>query len=325
MFSDENLRHLENLRVAYEKWREIVRGERGCGARLQWKTVAGRDYLYEMNSRSGSGRSKGPRSAETEALFNERQQCRSGFQAQREAIQIRLDEMASMHRSMGLPRVDGRLGRLLREFDLSGLLGDSLMVVGTNAMAAYEIEAQTRFAHGIDSTLDADFAWKGQVSQLTVASSSVPPIMGALRRINEVYTVNSEKTFQAREDSGYEVEILIAPSLADSYPKSETIRPIPLPEQEWLLLGRAIEAVTFDIKNRAVRLVVPDPRWLALHKSWLSEKPTRDRKKFDKDRKQAEALAQAVVAFMPGFRVDAAFRARVPDELQPHLLRLFGS
>lgn len=325
MFSDENLRHLENLRVAYEKWREIVRGERGCGARLQWKTVAGKDYLYEMNSRGSSGKSKGLRSAETEALFAERQQCRAGFQAQREAIQTKLDEMASMHRSMGLPRVDGRLGRVLREFDISGLLGDALMVVGTNAMAAYEIEAQTRFANGIDSTLDADFAWKAKGSQFAVSGTSPPPIMGALRRINEVYTVNSEKTFQAREDSGYEVEILIAPSLADTYPKNETIRPIPLPEQEWLLLGRTIEAVTFDIKNRAVRLLVPDPRWLALHKSWLSEKPTRDRKKFEKDRKQAEALAKAVIEFMPGFRVDAAFRTQVPDELRSHLLSLFGT
>jgi hypothetical protein len=53
------------------------------------------------------------------------------------------------------------------------LLGSSLMVVGTNAMAVYEIEARIRFATaaGVDSTLDFDMTWvAAEARQTTLAA-----------------------------------------------------------------------------------------------------------------------------------------------------------
>lgn len=67
-----------------------------------------------------------------------------------------LKREGAMYRALRLPRISSAAAQLLREFDRHGLLGDTFMVVGTNAMAAYEIEARSRFATaaGVDSTLD---------------------------------------------------------------------------------------------------------------------------------------------------------------------------
>ncbi|MEO7247817.1 MAG: GSU2403 family nucleotidyltransferase fold protein, partial [Novosphingobium sp.] len=63
------------------------------------------------------------------------------------------------------------------------------------------------------------------------------------------------------------------------------------------------------------RIVAPDPRWFALHKLWLSKKPTRNPLKRPKDRKQGVALLNAVAEVMPQFPLDAAFSASIPAEL----------
>ena len=74
-----------------------------------------------------------------------------------------------MYRSLRLPRISSAAADLLREFDRHGLLGSGLMVVGTNAMAAYEIEAGLRFAtaSGVDGTLDFDMTWVAEARQTT--------------------------------------------------------------------------------------------------------------------------------------------------------------
>jgi len=64
--------------------------------------------------------------------------------------------------------------------------------------------------------------------------------------------------------------------------------------------------------------VRPDPRWFALHKLWLAEKPSRNPLKRSKDRQQGEALLDAVAETMPQFPLDAAFVASLPEDLLPH-------
>ena len=94
-------------------------------------------------------------------------------------------------------------------------------------------------------------------------------------------------------------------------------RPIPLPEQEWLLPGRPVDQVVPCRDGTAARLVVPDPRWFALHTLWLADKPSRNPLKRDKDRRQGAALLDAVAEAMPHYPLDEGFVAAIPPELLP--------
>ena len=84
-----------------------------------------------------------------------------------------LRQEGAIYRTLRLPRISSEAAALLREFDLHGLLGPSLMVVGTNALAAYEIEAGSRFASaaGVDSTQDFDLTWVSTESRQTTLSA----------------------------------------------------------------------------------------------------------------------------------------------------------
>lgn len=117
---------------------------------MSWKTVSGADYLYESHARLGN-----PDSTSTQSG----NQSASRFDSERAAadqriasISARMASSLAQYRALRLPQIMGLPARILRELDLRGDLGTNIIVVGTNAFAAYEIEARERFARGLDET-----------------------------------------------------------------------------------------------------------------------------------------------------------------------------
>jgi hypothetical protein len=325
MLTNEQLRVLENLAVAYDEWVKVERSVPEGRPWLHWKTVKGYQYLYQKNARAGRTPSLGRRSPETERAYSEyreRMAVRQAAQDRARSITEKIREYARIYRSLRLPMLDPVAGAILRLADVRGLLGDALIVVGTNAIGAYELEAQVRFAGNLDATDDFDLTWTAQEkTALSLTTASKTPILDLLKDADDTFTVNTERTFQARNCNAYEVDILCAPSVMRTYPNAESLRPTELPEQEWLLLGMPITQILCDRNNMAVKVVAPDPRWMALHKLWLADKPARNRNKVRKDRQQGEVLLKAIADHMPHYAIDASFVEQVPTELHQYLPR----
>ena len=312
-FSDEQLRTLINLRQRYEVWIEADRALFKMPYDLRQKKVSGRAYLYEIFDRSGNGKSLGVWNSEREQQFTDYKERKAALKTQRRGARDALDESARLYRALRLPMLSSEAGPLLREIDRRDLFGSHLLVVGTNAMAAYAIEAAGMILAAPDETEDFDLAWSAETAEDAGAK-----VWEMLKSVDQTFTVNMERSFQARNARTYEVEILVAPSRADTMGPTDKPRPVPLPEQEWLLLGKPVDQVVGCRDGSPARLVVPDPRWFALQKLWMSEKPERNPLKRPKDRKQGMALLNVVSEAMPQYPLDAAFEAEIPEELGPH-------
>lgn len=141
--------------------------------------------------------------------------------------------------------------------------------------------------------------------------------MKLLKAVNATFTTNSERDFQARNTKDYEIELLVAHSRVCTLGQTDRPRPVPLPQQEWLLLGRPIDQVVGCRDGSPARIVAPDPRWFALHKLWMAAQAKRNPLKGPKDRKQGLALLDTVALHMPHYRLDASFEAELPVELDP--------
>lgn len=318
----EHSRIFDDSATAYHTQLAALKALDSVGPKAEWKSIRGQDYLYERRA-GGWGQSLGARSVETEAVKETRDSERARLEATIASTSERLRMLGAQYRALRLPRIHPILGAILREADRRGLLGKALVVVGTNSMPAYEIEAQELFLRDLSSTNDCDFAWCANV-QLTIGGSLAEPrwpVYAVLKSVDNTFTPNYERPFQARNKDGYEVELLSGPTALATLPKSEQLRPMGLIEQDWLTFGTQMEHVVFDMNGLPARLCVPDPRWMALHKLWLSNKPERNPNKVLKDREQGARLARAVVLHMPRFPIDADFVAQVPGELQPYLNR----
>ena len=252
-FSDEQTRCLVNLAQRYDAW---INAERRLGSLpydLRRKKVGGREYLYEIHDRGGNGKSLGP-------MDEEKAQQLSDYRAQKDDLKSRrlsavglLDESCRLYRALRLPLLAGEAGEILREADRRSMLGTDLLVVFIRDAP--------------EETQDFDLAWAN-----SKARAGERPLWTMLKAADPTFTVNSERGFQARNRAAFEVEILAAPSRAKGFARADQPRPVPMPEQEWLLRGTQVDHIVVCRDASPARIVAPDPRWFALQKLWLSKK-----------------------------------------------------
>jgi hypothetical protein len=317
-FSDEQARVIVNLEQAYQVWMETLRTLNDMPYNMRIKEVSGREYLYEVTDRLGTMKSKGPINPGKRAEFDQYKTEKAELKDRLTQSKTTLKELGSLYRALRLPMLPVEAGKILREADRVRFLGDQAMVVGTNALIAYALEANGFIRDAPDTTMDFDMA-------LTAinADEDRPTLWKVLKEVDMTYSVNAERPFQARNAKSYEIEILSAPSRIGGQIARDKPRPVPLPEQEWLLNGRPIDRVVGVRDGEAARLVAPDPRWFSLQKLWMAEKPERNPQKKPKDRKQGIALLNAVWQTMPHYAVDIAFYERggpgIPDRVRSGL------
>ncbi len=324
VFSADAQRTAANLEQAYSFWLDSRQNLQNLPISMYWAERSGSEYLYSKQNTQDSGTSLGARSDATEqqlaAYLQEKQQVQERVANADELIATR----AALYRRMRLPSLPDKQAEILRKLDIEGLLGSDLMVVGTNAFSAYEWAANAIFPVGNEETQDFDLTWmRGTRASLVLAGAPTEAkprksLIQVLRSIDSSYAISKRKPYQALNSEGYEVELLAAPS-CHPLPKDQGFEPMPtLVEQEWLLLGRPISAVVATVRGRACPLAVPDPRFMALHKLWLADKPERNPAKKAKDRRQGNVLLDAVRHFMENSHpLNVDFLFELPEMLRP--------
>jgi hypothetical protein len=304
-----------NLGQHYEAWLEAERELAGLPYGMRWKISAGREYLCRIIDRQGNATSLGPRSPETEAILDGYRERKAAAQARREGAADRLAQTARLV-VLRLPMIPAEAAAILREADRRSFLGSHLLGVGTNAIPAYCIEAAGRIPAAPDETDDFDMTW---IAVGVDPASS--PVWAMLKAVDPTYTVNTERPFQAWNAKAFEFELLAAPSRLPGMGRRDQPRPLHMPEQEWLLKGRPVSHAVVARDGSPARLVVPDPRWFALQKLWLSAQDKRNPLKRGKDERQGMAVLDAVADAMSHYPLNSAFEAELPPELEPHYAR----
>ena len=346
-FNDGHRVVISNLAQYYDAWLEAARASAALDFVFQWKQVASNGKVYESlyrmtDSGKGLGKSLMRRNPDAIELASTHARLKAHWQSLEAGRYARLTQEARQYRALRLGLVSSPAAHILQMLDIHDVLGGQYMVVGTNALPVYEIEAGERFAASVDSTEDFDMAWVGNVLQLSTAQANVPQrnlarilaqpedapllpllnespgdLLGLLKRVDATYTKNTERGFQARNAKGYEVELLLSRRLAAAYPKRARLSPIALLEQDWLLLGKPVAHVITGLDATPARVVAPDPRYFALQKIWLSQQEKRKAEKRPKDARQAALVLDAVARGMPHYPLDDAFAATLPTELAP--------
>lgn len=325
-FSTDAQRLAANLEQTYSAWLDAQRQLATLPASMYWATKADTDYLTYKTDSKDNGHSLGARSPETEARYLTYAEEKAVAIERAGKLNAQLAQRASLFKSrtLRLPVLADQPGAILRALDLEDLLGNDVLLVGTNAFVAYELACGVRFPTGSEATEDFDLAWCRNTKASLASMSGTPlgkprkTLLKVIRGIDKTYRINPRKPYQAINSDHYEVKLLAAPS-THPLPKEEAFDPMAsLVEQEWLLLGRPISVVVATAKGHASPMVVPDPRWMALHKLWLADKPQRNPLKKDKDRRQGFVLLDAVCFFLEtSHPMNVDFVFKLPVELRP--------
>ena len=104
-YNEEQRRILVDARRLFSVYEDAYRSYVSYRGGMHWKTVKGRQYLFRTLDSRGYGRCLGPRSRETEEVYEEFHLQKAQARERLEAIKDRLAFHAGLCRAVGLNRV----------------------------------------------------------------------------------------------------------------------------------------------------------------------------------------------------------------------------
>jgi hypothetical protein len=299
---------------------------------MHWKQVRGKEYLFRSRGRHGYGESLGARSPKTEEMLASFETGKEQMKERLASLRQRLDEQARACKAALLQRVPSVVTAILRLLVQHDMLGRNLVVIGTNALYAYEAAGGVFFDTPIMATVDMDILWDTR-SRLTLAASKNivgTGLIGILRKADKSFEASAAQRFRAINKDGYMVD-LIKPMPREALRRG---RPSTLGESgdlvvteirnlQWLVCSPKFSQVVIGDDGFPALVIVPDPRAFALHKLWMSEQEDREAVKKRRDRDQALAVARLVLQYLPQHRFDASELRMFPLDVVQSAERLF--
>lgn len=315
----------------YQAFMDTFQKSRSYTGGMHWKKSKGREYLFKTRDRYGYGKSLGLRSAKTEKILDDFRQAKKNLKERMAFFKERLKEQARFCKAAMIQRVPRVVTNILRLLDQQNLLGKNIIVVGTNALYAYEASAGIFFDSPIMATRDMDILWDIRPKLTLAADDKTEPggLLSILRKSDRSFELSGSQPFQAVNRNGYMVDLIKAE------PKRLMIKErrrmggpgdleaVELRNLQWLLSSPKFSQVVIGDDGYPSAMTVPDPRAFALHKFWLSAQPDREPVKKQRDRDQALAVVRLVIQHLPQYAFRKAelkiFPKDVLDEAQAQI------
>lgn len=292
----------------YRAWRETYWQHQAYKYGMRWKNVNGKDYLIRLTSASGNSKSLGPRTLESEQIYQQFQSGKQQNEVKFQGLKNQLESQRKLNRAVRLGRLPTIIGQILIALDQSQALAE-LRVVGTHAIYAYESLAGAELKMELLASGDIDllFDVRKQIS-LIAKKLDENGLLGLLQKVDKTFTVSSNDRFRAINKDGFMVD-LIGQDKGISVPKIDNIgvddlQIIEIPNLEWLANSPRLEQVVIAANGSPVMMPVPDPRAFAIHKAWLSGQASREPIKKQRDLNQAVMVLHLLEECLPNFPLE---------------------
>ncbi len=293
----------------YEAYISTFRKSRPYRGGMHWKKAKGREYLFRTRDRYGYGKSLGPRSLETEKILYDFKGAKKDIKDRLTSLKNRLKEQARFCKASRVQRVPRVVTAILRLLDQEKLLGKNMLVIGTNAMYAYEAAAGVFFERPLMATRDMDILWdiRPKLTLVVDRESENTGFIGILRKADRSFEPTLPGGFRAVNRDGYMVD-LVKPEPRPVFKQeirqmgnSEDLKAAEIRNLQWLISSPKFSQIVIGDDGYPAAMIVPDPRAFALHKIWLSEQLQREPLKKQRDVLQGEAVSSLVIQYLPQY------------------------
>lgn len=261
---------LVNTAQLFAAWREARSHARSYAYGLRWKTVHGQKRLFRQRDRLGNGSVLNVEAEEAERLLREFQDAKARAAQRLHSIRAKVQEQARLNKALRVARAPEVVARICSALDDAGLSKD-FVVIGTNAMFAYEAEAGVLFLGELLASGDVDLRFDAR-KRLTLASKKLGAggLTGLLKKADRSFRPLTKRNFRAVNDDGFMVDLVIPRrNVAEREEVSfglDDLVAAEVPGLQWLVNAPKREAVVVDEKGWPFLMRVPDPRAFALHK-----------------------------------------------------------
>ncbi len=255
---------------------------------------------------AGAETSLGPRTPETEAMYERFTQRKRASAERVSGLKAALEQHQRLNRALRVGRVDPLVVALLARL-ASTRLSSHFRVVGTHALYAYEAVAGVRLDSDTLATRDMDLLWDTRkrilfATQLARVDNSM---LGVLKKVDSTFRIRQSQKYTAVNKDGFEVDI-IRRERTDDDP-----HPIKLSDEDedfWvvqahranvLLDAPGFSEVIVASNGTMARMNTVHPATFVAFKRWLARQTGREALKRRRDALQADAVQVLLDRYLP--------------------------
>jgi hypothetical protein len=321
--SDNQRRIFIDTAQLYEAFMTAYHKSRTYRGGMHWKKAKGREYLFRSRDRYGYGKSLGLRSPKTENILKEFRKNKQQVKERLQGLKNRMKEQARFCKAAMIQRVPRVAAATLRLLDQQKLLGRNVLIVGTNALYAYEAAAGAYVDTSLTATGDLDILRdvRSRLTLVTASDIDRTGLLDILRKADRSFELSGPRSYRAINRDGYMVDLIKSePKQILTQERTQMggpgdLRAAEIKNLHWLISSPKTFQVVIGEDGFPVAMAVPDPRAFSLHKLWLSKQVKREAVKKKRDHDQAIAVANLIVKYLPQFKFKSSELRMFPKAL----------
>ncbi len=297
----ESIRDSVDAKDRFELFRQArLQAQHSYGGSMKFERRGEYEYLIRRPYGRTTRNSLGRRGPETEQILRDFVAGKAQSEEQVLSLRRQLEERAPILRARGLGRVPLIAARILRKLDDLGWLGTSLIVLGTNALFAYESRAAVRVEPGLLAAGGVNVLHDVRRRLDVSGSLSKKGLLAILQSVDRSFRPATKRALSAVNKDGYVVNLIeprvLGPNMSEEqagqivHPADPTSAQV---DSGGCLFGvQEFEATVFDQRGLPLRIVTVDPRVFAMQKKWIVENdPSHDPARRVRDLLQARVAA----------------------------------
>ncbi len=302
-------RQFIDAQTVFTAWEAATKSAAEVRGGMYWKAQGKSEYLIRT-SPSNAQKSLGPRSAETESVYQRFVERKAPLEARVADLAAELVRQQRMNRALFVGRAPQILVDILNALSRAGL-AEHFTVVGTHALYAYEAAAGVRFSPADAlATRDVDLLWdtRRRVSFLTQMKLLGSSMIGVLKKVDPSFEIRDDQLYTATNGKGFEVDIIRCEAHeGDPHPLRMTDNEgdfwvVQAKRAGNLLSAESFSSMIVSPSGHMARMQTISPPAFATFKRWMAAQPDRDPMKKQRDELQAALVEQLVADYLPHLR-----------------------
>ncbi len=317
MFQDITESTAKQLIDAAQLWDVLQdaerRGARYAGS-MFWRKTGAAKTEYLIKEVHGIEKSLGCRSAGTEHIIAEFKRNKAESTERLKALRDAMKKQQRVNFALRIGRTPNTVIAVLNAIADAGI-SDHFLVVGTNALYAYETHAGVYLSGDITATKDFDLLWDSRKHLSLVSKDpefNTKGLIGILKKVDKSFSVLDDEAYRAANSDGYLVDLIKRrpASYFDDHEKQQLIKAeedfwaCKIPNMDWLLSSPKFKQVIVGVNGHMAEMTTIDPRAFVLFKAYLSQKEDREAIKRPRDLEQAKAVFSLIEERLPHLSFD---------------------
>ncbi len=291
---DNTARQVIDSTTVFDEFVRVQAQARQYAGGMYWKRQ--KDYQYLVKTQPDNRQQRiGPRTPETERIFEEFTARKSEVEARLKSLRGALTDAERLNKALKAGRVPSIVVAVLQTIENAGL-GEYFTVVGTHALYAYETAAGVRIVQGALATQDVDLLWdaRRRVRFLTDLGKLDSSMLRVLQLADPTFQRKEGQSETAINAKGFELDFLRRQSEGDDphpfrFSDDEgDLWPVQAMRASVLTNAPRFEHVVISATGRMTLMRTIVPEAFVEFKRWMAEQaPQRPEPKRRRDRRQA--------------------------------------